>query len=96
MIQIKLLKQVGSFAENKDIARDIRIKKIIPAIEKGQEIILDFEGINFVTQSFIHVLISDLMRKFDNDVLDQISFKSCNATIQKIINMVTDYMQERE
>ncbi|MFC1485077.1 STAS-like domain-containing protein [bacterium] len=96
MIHIKLFNQVGSFAENKDIARSIRIKKIIPALEKNQEVILDFEGIDSVTQSFIHVLISDLIRNYGNEVLDKISFKNCNEITKKIINLVIEYMQEAE
>ena len=96
MIEIKLFPIVGSFAENKDLARDIRIKKIIPALENKQEIILDFEGIDSATQSFIHALISDLLRKYGTEVLDRISFKSCSETVKKIINIVVDYMQERE
>lgn len=94
MINIKLFKRTGSFAENKDLARDIRINEIIPALEKGQDIILDFANIEAATQSFIHALISDLVRKYGNDVLDRVSFKSCNETVQKIIMIVTDYMQE--
>lgn len=93
---IKLFKQTGSFAENKDLARDIRLKKIIPALEKKQEVILDFNNIDSVTQSFIHALISDLIRKYSGEVLDNISFKSCNETVRKIINIVIDYMQESE
>ena len=96
MMEIKLFPIVGSFAENKDLARDIRIKKIIPALENKQEITLDFEGIDSATQSFIHALISDLLRKYGTEVLDKISFKSCSETIKKIINIVVDYMQERE
>lgn len=94
MIHINLFKQVGPFAENKDIARDIRLKKLIPALKKSQNIVLDFENIEGATQSFIHALISDLIRKYGNDVLDKIQFKSCNDTIKAIISMVTDYMQE--
>src|SRR3989339_1098066 len=94
MIQIKLFKQIGSFAENKDIAREIRLKKLIPALEKHQNIILDFEKIDGATQSFIHALISDLIRKYGNDVLDRIQFKSCNDTVKAIISIVVDYMQE--
>lgn len=94
MIQIKLYKTVGPFAENKDIARDLRLNKLIPALEKNKNIILDFENVEGATQSFIHALISDLMRKFGNDVLDKIQFKSCNNTIQGIITIVVDYMQE--
>jgi len=91
---IKLFNKVGSFAENKDIARDIRINKLIPALNKNQEIILDFDKIEGATQSFIHALISDLMRTFGNTVLDKLKFKSCNDTVKKIITIVIDYMQE--
>ncbi len=96
MIEIKLLPIVGSFAENKDSARDIRLKKIIHALENKQKITLDFDGIDLKTQSFIHALISDLIRKYGIDVLDKIYFKNCNETVTKIINIVVDYMQERE
>ena len=47
---IKLKKTVGSFAENKDLAREIRLKKIEPVIEKGGQIELDFSGIESATQ----------------------------------------------
>lgn len=96
MIEIKLLPIVGSFAENKDLARDIRIKKIIPALEKGQKVTLDFKGIDSATQSFIHALISDLIRNYGSEVLDKVYFKNCSETVRKIIQIVVDYMQEMD
>ncbi len=36
-IHIKLLPETGSFAENKDRAREIRISVIIPALEKSRK-----------------------------------------------------------
>ncbi|NQU83511.1 MAG: STAS-like domain-containing protein [Parcubacteria group bacterium] len=94
MICIKLFEQVGPFAENKDLARDIRLKKIIPALEKNQDIVLDFKKIDAATQSFIHALISDLIRKYGNEILDKIRFKSCSETVREIITIVVNYMQE--
>lgn len=94
MSTIILFGRVGAFAENKDVARHIRTTEIIPALEKNEDIILDFTGVNAATQSFIHALISDVIRKFGSDALDHISFKSCNDTVQKIIGIVVDYMQE--
>jgi hypothetical protein len=94
MIHIKIFQAAGAFAENKDVARDIRLKKLIPALEKRQSIVLDFEKVEGATQSFIHALISDVMRKYGNEILDSISFKSCNETIKGIITIVADYMQE--
>lgn len=94
MIYIKLFKKTGSFAENKDLARTLRLKKIIPALDDNQEVVLDFKGIDSATQSFIHALISDLIRKYGSEILDKIVFKSCNETIKKIISIVIEYMQE--
>jgi hypothetical protein len=94
MIEIKISKIAGSFAENKDLARDIRLNKIIPALEKDEEVIIDFKAVDAATQSFIHALISDLIRKYGSEVLDKVSFKNCNETIKKIIGIVVDYMQE--
>lgn len=94
MKQISILKRAGVFAENKDVAKDIRLHEIIPALENGEEVTLDFEKVDAATQSFIHALISAVLRKYGSDILDRIAFKSCNDTVKKIIGIVVDYMQE--
>ena len=90
---IKLFPKTGVFAENKDIARDLRIEKLTPILEKNGEITLDFEGVESATQSFIHALISELIRSFGNEILGNIYFKNCNKSVKEIINIVVDYMQ---
>ena len=94
MKHISIFEKAGAFAENKDVARDIRIQEIIPALGKNDEVILDFEKVGAATQSFIHALISDVLRRYGSGVLDHLSFKSCNETVKKIINIVVEYMQE--
>lgn len=95
-MHICLKDYVGSFAENKDIAKELRLGQIIPALDKGETVTLDFEGIDGATQSFVHSLISDLFRKYTHTVLDNVLFKNCNKTIQKIVTIVSDYMQETQ
>ncbi|OGD97612.1 hypothetical protein A3A49_01675 [Candidatus Curtissbacteria bacterium RIFCSPLOWO2_01_FULL_38_11b] len=92
-ISIIVYKTAGNFAENKDVARKIRQDRIIPALEKSQEVILDFQKVESTTQSFIHALISALFRNYGDDVLDRITFKNCNETVKKLINIVIEYMQ---
>ena len=94
MKQIDIFAHAGAFAENKDVARDIRLKEILPSLEKGEDVILNFVRVDAVTQSFVHALISDLLRKRGSDVLDRLEFKSCNDTVKKIVAIVVDYMQE--
>ena len=93
MKNLKLFPIVGSFAENKDTARDIRMKNIMPILEKGDNLVLDFEKVESITQSFAHALLSDLIRNYGIDVLDRVSFANCNKVVTKIIEIVVDYMQ---
>lgn len=96
MKTISLYAHAGSFAENKDIARGIRLQHIIPALDAGDDVTLDFKDIDGATQSFIHALISDLIRNYGNEVIERLYFKNCNTTVQKIISIVIEYMQEAE
>ena len=91
---IKIVDRAGVFAENKDTARDLRLQEILPALADGGEVVLDFEGVDAATQSFVHALISDVFRQHGTQVLERMLFKSCNETVRKIIEIVTDYMQE--
>ena len=94
MIQINIYQKTGNFAGNKDIAKEIRTKEILPFIRKEDKIFLDFENVNSATQSFVHALISDVIRKEGVKVLDKLFFKNCNETIQKMIGIVIEYMQD--
>ncbi|MBN1472964.1 MAG: STAS-like domain-containing protein [Syntrophaceae bacterium] len=94
MIEINIFSHTGDFAEDKDLARNLRLNKIAPTLKDGQEIILNFENVSLATQSFIHALISELIRSNGIEVLDKISFKSCNNSVKAIINVVVDYMQD--
>ena len=95
MIEIKLFEKVGSFAEDKDIAKGIRINEVMPFLDK-EEVTFDFLNVDGATQSFIHALISDLIRKKGIDILDKIYFKSCNDIIKKIVGIVVEYMQDKD
>jgi len=96
MTSIDIKDAAGAFAENKDVARDMRIEKLMPALEQNESVILDFKGVEGATQSFIHALISDAFRKYGEKTLELIQFKDCNETVRQIITIVTEYMQEAE
>jgi hypothetical protein len=94
MKTIVIKDKCGDFAENKDIARDYRERVIKTSLRLGEEITIDFEGVNSVTQSFIHALISDVLRENGEDILEKINFKSCNVTVKSIIGTVVSYSLE--
>jgi hypothetical protein len=91
---IKIYEAVGSFGENKDVARSLRTKEILPSLKAGQEIALDFAKVTGVTQSFIHALISEPIRLYGPEVYGKLFFKNCTPEIQQVVNIVADYMAE--
>ena len=91
---IKIKNLVGDFAENKDVAKDLRITKIMPTLADGGEVVLDFSGVSGTTQSFIHALISEPIRRFRDVALDKIRYKNCSDIVKEVIKTVSEYMQE--
>lgn len=92
-MEIKIVEVVGKLAEDKDLAKEIRVEHISSSLDRGEEIILNFVGVKSTTQSFIHALISQIIKDKGADVLDKIYFKGCNTHIKKIIEIVVEYMQ---
>lgn len=84
----------SDFAEDKDIAAKLRNEQIAPALLRGEDVMLDFAGVDLTTQSFIHAMISHLLRAHGEDVLDRIEFKSCRPGVQGIIETVIQYSLE--
>jgi hypothetical protein len=89
---ISITQHSDSFAENKDIARDIRENLILPAyVDSSDDIILDFDGIDSSTQSFIHALISEVFQKHSDEALSRLAFRNCNQAVKSLITTVINY-----
>ena len=56
---IKLLSQTGPFAEDKDVAAELREKIIRPSVEKKIPTVLDFDGVEGATQCSVSMLSQD-------------------------------------
>lgn len=89
--KIRLAAGVAGFAEDKDYARTLRQEKILPALEKGGDVTLDFSRVRYATQSFVHALIGEALKRHGESVLDRIEFKNCTPQLQSVIELVVDY-----
>ncbi len=93
MITIGISQRAGAFAEDKDIAAKIRDEELKPAVARGDKVRLDFSEVDGATQSFIHALISEPIRKHGPGVLDKLEFKKCNPTVRSVVEIVVEYSQ---
>jgi predicted signal transduction protein with EAL and GGDEF domain len=82
---------VGDFGEDKDAAAHLRENMIKPCVKMHERVHIDFDGVTLVTQSFIHALISDVLRINGEDVLDLLEFRNCEDVVRGIIATVVQY-----
>jgi hypothetical protein len=90
---MKVVTRTGSFAGDKDAAATIREEYVRPELAKGADVVLDFDGVDLATQSFIHALIAAVVRE-NPDNLDHLAFKNCNENVQSLIEIVVEYAQD--
>ena len=80
-----------SIAESKDEAADLREKRILPALAKGEVIELDFDAVGIATQSFMHALISEAIRRHGDRAFELLAFKNCSDDVKQIVLTVFEY-----
>ncbi|MHC5055960.1 MAG: STAS-like domain-containing protein [Planctomycetota bacterium] len=85
---------MADFAENKDVARELRRTVIAPAVKAGKVVELDFVGVGIATQSFIHALLGEVIREQPGKALKLLTFRNCSPAVKSTITLVAEYMQD--
>jgi hypothetical protein len=88
---IAIVPDVVDFAQDKDRARAVRQDHLLPALERGEQVVLDFKAVGFATQSFIHALIGEALQRFPQDALQRIEFRNCAQQVRDVVQLVADY-----
>lgn len=89
--RIELDSGVKGFAEDKDYASQLRKDILLPALDRGEDVIIDFAAVRYATQSFVHALIGEALNKYREGFLDKVEFKNCSPQLQSVIELVVDY-----
>jgi len=89
--KVRIPSGVAGFAEDKDEAKQLRTQRIIPTLEAGEKLLLDFSEVSYATQSFVHALLGEPLKRYGEDVLDRVEFRNCSEQLQSVIELVVDY-----
>ena len=89
--QIRIPAGANKFSEEKDEVRKVRVNASLPALDARYHVVLDFSRVPFVTQSFMHAVIGDALKRHGEHVLDRIEFHKCNSQVRSIVSLVVDY-----
>lgn len=90
-VTVKLHAGIGGFAGNKDEAKDLRLRTILPAFQNGQAVTLDFSEVKNSTQSFVHALLGEVLQRFGESALDKLEFRDCSSQVKSLVQLVVDY-----
>lgn len=88
---MKTHKIPGPLAQDKDLARQIRVERVLPAIEAGSELRLDFGDVETATQSFVHALLAEALWRHGERALALVEFFACAPAVQSAIETVVGY-----
>jgi len=80
---------IADFAENVELAAVQRKDTILPAVREGKWIAIDFTGVRFATQSFVHALLYEPLRIRGS--LLRLSFLNCTNATKEAIRTVAAY-----
>lgn len=89
--RIVLKPGANRFAEDKEEARRIRLERIMPSLERGDDVVLDFRNLSYATQSYIHALVGEALQKHGEPALSKLEFKNCSPALRSVIELVVDY-----
>jgi hypothetical protein len=80
-----------SIAEDKEVAGKLRDEVIIPTLDNGEKVEVYFEGVDTATQSYIHALIADAIRRHGDKSFELLEFSNCTPAVQAVIKTVFAY-----
>ncbi len=88
---------VKDFEEDVEQAAKIRDEELLPSMRAGTMVVLDFGGVKFATQSFVHALMYKVIRDGQN-IGSTLSIAKCSKATREAVMAVAAYAKigERE
>lgn len=86
---------VKVFEEDVEQAAKIRDDELLPSMKAGTMVVLDFEGVQFATQSFVHALMYKVIRDGQN-IGSTLSIANCSKSTREAVMAVAAYAKVGE
>jgi hypothetical protein len=80
----------GSFLADGTVANAFRFTEVELAVSRGEHVVLDFEGVTNMTDSFGNALIGTLIQNHPELLQGGLEFKNCSPLIRSLVAMAID------
>jgi hypothetical protein len=82
---------VREFEENVERAAEVRERILTPALDEGELVVLDFSGVAFATQSFVHALLYKILRDRSQQSRAGLTLAACTESTREAVRTVAAY-----
>jgi len=80
----------GKHAEDKDAAITHRNRYLLPAIEEGRSILIDFNNVENAPHSFLSALLATPIKRLGMDAYKKIKIVNASPEIRETIDFILD------
>ena len=87
---VSMFNYFGKYAEDKDAAITFRDRHLIPAIEAGKKIDLDFREVETAPHSFLNALLATPVRRLGMKAYQWLRIYNALGSIHEIIDQVLE------
>lgn len=88
--ELHLAQEFGAYLADGERAADFRTREIEPHLGFSGEIIFDFTGIRTANSAFMNALLSKVIEHHGERILDFLTFKGCNRSVQALVESAID------
>jgi hypothetical protein len=82
--------RVADFEEDVERAAEVRDTQILPPLDAGEVVVLDFQGVPFATQSFVHALLYKVFKDHPS-FRTGLSLAGCSSSAIEAVRAVAAY-----
>jgi anti-anti-sigma regulatory factor len=81
--------RVADFEEDNDVGARMRETELLPRVQRGERVVIDFSGVRAPSASFVHVLLSAVFQVPGS--LVRMSFLGCTPSAREVVRSVAAY-----
>lgn len=83
---IQMKDRFGPFLSDGNSGNEFRFCEIEPLVSQGFHVVLDFEGVTNMTDSFANACFGHLFRHLDFELRGKVSFMNCSPTVRGFLS----------
>lgn len=90
-VRVDVAEEFGDRPWDLDGAVKLQKSRLVPAVHSGYAVVFDFAGVEMVTHSFVHALVSRLKDELGGEFNAFVSFENMDPFTKSVVKLSTEW-----